>query len=63
MTTAFFRTPGSRFERRARSLWLPKMKPTETGAATVEELEFSTAVSDGRHLATDLISKIESIDI
>jgi len=41
----------------------PRVSILLTGAATVEELEFSTAVSDGRHLATDLISKIESIDI
>ena len=40
----------------------PRVSVILTGAATTDELAISTAVSDGRHLSRELISKIESIN-
>mgnify|MGYP003921682305 CR=1 FL=1 len=39
----------------------PQVSIILTGAATVDELETSTAVSDGRHLSAALIAQIEAI--
>ena len=39
----------------------PQVSVLLTGAATLDELEVSTAVSDGRYLSPELIARIEAL--
>ena len=39
----------------------PQVSVLLTGAATIDELEVSAAVSDGRYLSPELIARIEAL--